>query len=114
MLNITACGYIAADLRTNTVGGVDVTNFRLLVNKKAKDQEHVTAIDCSVWGARAAVAAQYLSKGDRVTVAGDAHAETFERKDGSAGCTLVLRVSDFTLPARPAQQAAPAEAEMAF
>ena len=114
MLNITACGYIAADLHTNTVGGVDVTNFRLLVNKKAKDQEHVTAIDCSVWGPRAAVAAQYLSKGDRVTVAGDAHAETFERKDGSAGCTLVLRVSDFTLPARPAQQAAPAESEMAF
>ena len=114
MLNITACGYIAADLRTNTVGGVDVTNFRLLVNKKAKDQEHVTAIDCSVWGPRAAVAAQYLSKGDRITVAGDAHAETYERNDGSAACKIVLRVSDFTLPARPAQQSAPAEEEMPF
>jgi single-strand DNA-binding protein len=114
MLNITACGYLAADPRSNTVGGNDVTNFRLLVNKKIKDQEYVTAVECAVWGARAAVAAQYLSKGDRITVAGDAHAETFERKDGSAGCTLVLRVSDFTLPARPAQQAAPAEEEMPF
>jgi single-stranded DNA-binding protein len=114
MLNITACGNLAADPRSNTVGEFDVTNFRLLVNKKIKDQEHVTAIDCSVWGPRAAVAAQYLSKGDRITVAGDAHAETYERKDGSAGCTLVLRVSDFTLPARPAQQAAPAEEEMPF
>ena len=114
MLNITACGYLAADPRSNTVGEFDVTNFRLLVNKKIKDQEYVTAVECSVWGARAAVAAQYLSKGDRITVAGDAHAETFERKDGSAGCTLVLRVSDFTLPARPAQQAAPAEEEMPF
>ena len=114
MLNITACGNLAADPRSNSVGGNDVTNFRLLVNKKIKDQEYVTAVECAVWGARAAVAAQYLSKGDRITVAGDAHAETFERKDGSAGCTLVLRVSDFTLPARPAQQAAPAEEEMPF
>ena len=114
MLNITACGNLAADPRSNTVGQNDVTNFRLLVNKKIKDQEYVTAVECAVWGSRAAVAAQYLSKGDRITVAGDAHAETYERKDGSAGCTLVLRVSDFTLPARPAQQAAPAEEEMPF
>ena len=114
MLNITACGYLAADPRNNVVGDNEVTNFRLLVNKKVKDQEHVTAIDCSVWGPRAAVAAQYLSKGDRITVAGDAHAETYERNDGSAACKIVLRVSDFTLPARPAQQSAPAEEEMPF
>ena len=114
MLNITAVGNLAADPRNNTVGQTDVTNFTILVNKKMKDQEYVTAVDCAVWGARAAVAAQYLTKGDRVTVAGDAHAETFERKDGSTGCKIVLRISDFTLPARPAQQAAPAEAEMAF
>ena len=114
MLNITAVGNLAADPRSNTVGQTDVTNFTILVNKKMKDQEYVTAVDCAVWGARAAVAAQYLTKGDKITVAGDAHAETFERKDGSTGCKIVLRVTDFTLPARPAQQAAPAEAEMAF
>jgi single-strand DNA-binding protein len=114
VLNITAVGNLAADPRSNTVGQTDVTNFTILVNKKMKDQEYVTAVDCAVWGARAAVAAQYLTKGDRVTVAGDAHAETFERKDGSTGCKIVLRVTDFTLPARPAQQAAPSEAEMAF
>jgi len=114
MLNITAVGNLAADPRSNTVGGTDVTNFTILVNKKMKDQEYVTAVDCAVWGARASVAAQYLTKGDRVTVAGDAHAETFERKDGSTGCKIVLRVTDFTLPARPSQQAAPAEQEMPF
>ena len=114
MLNITAVGNLAADPRSNTVGQTDVTNFTILVNKKMKDQEYVTAVDCAVWGARAAVAAQYLTKGDRVTVAGDAHAETFERKDGSTSCKIVLRVSDFTLPARPAQQSAPSESEMPF
>lgn len=114
MLNITAVGNLAADPRSNTVGQTDVTNFTILVNKKMKDQEYVTAVDCAVWGARASVAAQYLTKGDRVTVAGDAHAETFERKDGSTGCKIVLRVTDFTLPARPSQQAAPAEQEMPF
>jgi single-strand DNA-binding protein len=114
MLNITAVGNLSADPRSNTVGQTDVTNFTILVNKKMKDQEYVTAVDCAVWGVRAAVAAQYLTKGDRVTVAGDAHAETFERKDGSTGCKIVLRVTDFTLPARPAQQAATSESEMPF
>jgi len=48
-------------------------------------------------------------------VAGDAHAETYERNDGSAACKIVLRVSDFTLPSRPAQQAKqPDPAEMPF
>lgn len=111
MLNITACGNLAADPRNNTAGNTDVTNFTLLVNKKIKDQEHVTAVDCAVWGARAAVAAQYLSKGCQITVAGDAHAETYERRDGSIGCKLVLRVNDFTLPPRPAQPAAAAQSE---
>jgi single-strand DNA-binding protein len=111
MLNITAVGNLAADPRSNTVGQTEVTNFTILVNKKMKDQEYVTAVDCAVWGARAAVAAQYLTKGDRVTVAGDAHAETFERKDGSAACKIVLRVSDFTLPTRPTQQAKEADPE---
>ena len=115
MLYITAVGNLAADPRTNSIGGTDVTNFTILVNKKAKDQEHVTAVDCAVWGPRAGVAAQYLTKGDRITVAGDAHAETFERKDGSVACKIVLRVSDFTLPGKPAQQAQQANpSEMPF
>jgi single-strand DNA-binding protein len=108
MLNITACGRLAADPRNNTAGNSEVTNFTLLVNKKTKDAEHVTAIDCAVWGARAAVAAQYLTKGAQVTVAGDAHAETYERKDGATACKLVVRVNDFTLPQRAAQPAADA------
>ena len=114
MLNITACGNLAADPRNNTAGNTEVTNFTLLVNKKTKDAEHVTAVDCAVWGARAAVAAQYLSKGAQVTVAGDAHAETYERKDGSTACKLVLRVTDFTLPPRPAQPAAAEPDAMPF
>jgi single-strand DNA-binding protein len=114
MFNITAVGNLAADPRNNTAGNSEVTNFTLLVNKKIRDQEIVTAIDCAVWGARAAVAAQYLTKGARITVAGSAHAETFERRDGSIGCKVVCNVNDFTLPAKPAQQAAPASEEMPF
>ena len=114
MLNITASGNLAADPRNNTAGSTEVTNFTLLVNKKIKDQKYVTAIDCAVWGFGAAVAAQYLSKGCQITVTGDAHAETYERKDGSTACKLVLRVSDFTLPPRPKQQPAPSAAEMPF
>jgi len=111
MLNITAVGNLAADPRTNTTSGSEVTNFTLLVNKKAKGQEIVTAIDCAVWGARAAVAAQYLTKGAQITVTGSSHTETFVRRDGSVGCKIVCNVNDFTLPARtaqPTQAASPA------
>jgi single-stranded DNA-binding protein len=115
MLNITACGYLAADPRNNVVGDNEVTNFLLLVNKKIKDREIVTAVDCSVWGRRAVVAAQYLSKGCQITVSGQAHTETYERKDGGVGCKLVLRVDDFTLPVRPKEaEHAPEEEGMPF
>lgn len=113
MLNVTAVGNLAADPRTNTVGQTEVTNFRLLVNKKIKDEEFLSAIDCAVWGARARIAAEYLTKGSRVTVSGSGHLSEYERKDGSIGCTLVLQVNDFTLPPRP-QQAAAAEDNLPF
>lgn len=105
MLSILAVGNLAADPRTDATGSSEVTNFTLLVNKKNKGQEIVTAIDCAVWGSRAAVAAQYLTKGARITVTGSGHAETFDRRDGSVGCKIVCYVSDFTLPARTAQPA---------
>jgi len=115
MLNITACGYLAADPRNNVVGDNEVTNFLLLVNKKIKDAQYVTAVDCSVWGRRAEIAAEYLSKGCQITVSGQAHTELFERRDGSVDCKLVLRVDDFTLPVRPKEaEQAPEEEEIPF
>jgi len=112
MLNVSTSGYLAANPRSNTIGQTEVTNFRLLVNKKIKDQEYVTQIDCSVWGPRAQAAATYLSKGSKVFVTGSGHAEAYLRRDGSAGCTIVMRVDDFDLATRSQREPeAPAEEE---
>ena len=55
----------------------------------------------AVWGPRAKVVDDYLTKGAQVTVTGQAYVETFERKDGSPGASLDVAVNDFSLPPRP-------------
>lgn len=105
MLQITAVGYLAADPELKTVktpdGERELTEFRLLVNKKIKGEDVVTTLKCTVWGNRARTADEYLMKGAQVTVTGQAYVETFERKDGTPGAALDVAVNDFTLPPRP-------------
>jgi single-strand DNA-binding protein len=112
MLQITAVGNLAADPELKTVGDREVANFTLMVNKKVKGEEHTTVLRCAVWGPRAKVVDDYLTKGSQVTVTGQAYIETFERKDGSPGASLDVAVNDFTLPAR--QKAAADDADMPF
>ena len=111
MLQITAVGNLASDPRTATVasavGDNEVANFTILCNKKIKGEDVTTAVDCSVWGKRAAVAANYLFKGSQVTVSGEGHVETYERNNGSSGSKIVLRVSDFALPPKGNQTDTP-------
>jgi single-strand DNA-binding protein len=113
MLQITAVGYLAAnpDFR-ETGSGREVTNFRLLVNKKVQDDDIVNEIKCSVWGARAKVAADYLKVGSQITVTGQAYIETFDRKNGDKGACLNVNVNEFTLPVKP--KAAADDADMPF
>jgi single-strand DNA-binding protein len=107
MLQITAVGNLASDPRTATVGDNEVANFTILCNKKIKGEDVTTAVDCSVWGKRAAVAANYLFKGSQVTVSGEGHVETYERNNGLSGSKIVLRVSDFALPPKGGQTDTP-------
>lgn len=95
MLNITAHGNIGKDPEVKEVSGTQVAEFSLAA-RTGKDE--TTWIDCAVWGKRAQVVAQYLHKGDKVTVAGSGNIRTYQKKDGSEGRSLQLRVSDFTLP----------------
>lgn len=101
MLQITAVGNLAADPELKMVGDREVANFTLLVNKKVKGEDRTTALRCAVWGPRAKVVDDYLTKGAQVTITGQAYIETFERKDGSAGAALDVAVNDFSLPPKP-------------
>jgi single-strand DNA-binding protein len=107
MLQITAVGNLASDPRTTTIGDSEVTNFTILCNKKIKGEDVTTAIDCSVWGKRAPVAANYLFTGSQVTVTGEGHLEVFERKNGQPGAKIALRVNDFALPPKGGQVETP-------
>jgi len=101
MLQITAVGNLAADPELKTIGDREVANFTLMVNKKVKGEDHTTVLRCAVWGPRAKVVDDYLTKGAQVTVTGQAYVETFARKDGSPGAALDVAVNDFTLPPKP-------------
>ena len=112
MLQITAVGNLAADPEVRTVGDNDVANFTIICNKKIKGEDHTSALRCAVWGPRAKVVSDFLTKGSQVTVTGQAYIETFERKDGSPGASLDVAVNDFSLPPRP--KAAADDADMPF
>lgn len=98
MLQITAVGNLAADPELKTIGDREVANFTLMVNKKVKGEDRTTVLRCAVWGPRAKVVDEYLTKGAQVTITGQAYIETFERKDGSPGASLDVAVNDFSLP----------------
>ena len=98
MLTLTAVGNLARDPEIKTVGDTEVANFTVLCNRKGRDGDIVTAVDCSVWGKRAQVIRDYLLKGSQVTVVGDGYVEQYDRKDGGTGAKIVLRVNDFSLP----------------
>lgn len=97
MFNITAHGNLGKDPEVKQVSDIQVAEFSLAA-RTGKDE--TTWINCAVWGKRADVVKQYLHKGDKVTVAGSGKMRTYQKKDGSEGQSLELRVSDFTLPAK--------------
>ena len=97
MLSITAVGNLASDpVQKETSQGTKVTNFRLLTDI----QDVTVQIDCTVWGNRGDVVMDYIKKGSQITVTGSGNLNTFEKRDGSAGSSIQVRVNDFTLPVK--------------
>lgn len=122
----TIAGNIGRDARLNSVSGqngpISVLNFAVAVQKRQKgpDGKPLTLwVDCALWGTRADVLAQYLTKGTKVTVTGEADVEAYQANDGTIQPKLMIRVNDVTLQGAagqtggtgqqaPAQQQAPA------
>ena len=97
MLSITAVGNLASDpVQKETSQGTKVTNFRLLTDI----QDVTVQIDCTVWGNRGDVVMDYIKKGSQITVTGSGNLNTFEKRDGSPGASIQVRVNDFTLPVK--------------
>lgn len=101
MIKLQVIGHLGKDATVNTVGGNSVINFSVCHSEKFKDrdgnmQTKSTWVECAKWGDKIAVA-QWLKKGGQVFVEGVPEVKTFDKKDGTTGTSLTLRVFDLQL-----------------
>jgi single-strand DNA-binding protein len=97
----TFSGRVGADaeLRT-TQSGEKVLSFRVANDIGFGDRKTTQWVDCSYWGKRAEAVSSYVRKGDKITVSGELKLEEFQRRDGTPGSKLAVRVNDLDLAAR--------------
>jgi single-strand DNA-binding protein len=103
--------------------GTAVAKVALAFNHGMKDQEgnrKTQWIDASLFGARAETLAPMLLKGSQhVFHLADCHVETYQKKEGGEGVSLVGRIEDIELtdrrdvPQQPQRQAAPQQSRQA-
>lgn len=114
MNSITIAGQLGrdAELRT-TPKGEYVAAFSVADNQAGKDKDPLWW-SCQLWGKRAESLAQYLTKGQAVTVSGSVTERTWMDKEGNERKTMEVRVNDVALQGgkreeqRPMSQRAPA------
>lgn len=85
-----------AELRS-TQGGEKVLGFTVANDVGFGDRKTTQWVDCSLWGKRAEALANYVKKGDKITVSGELKLEDFQRRDGSQGSKLSVRVAEIEL-----------------
>ena len=97
----TFSGRLGANAELNTTqGGTKVCKFRVCNTIGFGDRKHDQWVECSYWGKAGESVAQYLTKGGFVTVSGELKLENFDRRDGTPGSKLTVRVHDLDLPKR--------------
>ena len=92
-------GNLGGDAETRyTPSGQSVANFSVAVKSGYGQHEKTHWVGCQLWGKRAEGGLiQYLRKGQPVAVSGELSVREYDRKDGSKGFALEVRVSDVTL-----------------
>jgi single-strand DNA-binding protein len=97
----TYSGRVGADpeIRT-TQSGEQVLSFRVANDVGFGDRKATQWVDNSYWGKRAVAVAPYIKKGDKITVSGELKLESFQKRDGTEGQKLSVRVNDLDLASR--------------
>ena len=123
MNNWNFTGHCAADAETRySKSGDAIVSFSVAVKSGFGDKATTTWARCSMFGNRGTAVSEFLTKGQLVGVCGEVTLREYDKKDGSKGFSLEVRVNDLTLlgkkdgqqevrPARqePRQQAKPAD-----
>lgn len=89
-----------ADLRQGDEPSKSVCNFSVAEDVGYGEKRRTQWWACALWGKRAESVAQYLTKGTPVTVVGNPELRTYEKKDGTAGAELTVRVVDVVMQGR--------------
>lgn len=91
----TFTGRLGADgeLRT-TQSGEKVLGFRVANDVGYGDRKTTQWVECSIWGRRAEALAQHMTKGKMVVVSGELTLREFEKRDGTRGAGLSVRVNE--------------------
>lgn len=82
-----------AELRT-TQSGEKVLGFRVANDVGFGDRKTTQWVECSLWGRRGEAIAQYMTKGKQVAVSGELTMREFEKRDGTRGAGLSVRVGE--------------------
>lgn len=95
MIRLEAIGNLGDDAKLKVAGTTDVANFRLAAKGSRRDAESQW-ISCALFGARAAKLSEFLKKGKRVFVRGEAKLRRWEA-NGKSGTDLELTVDEIEL-----------------
>lgn len=99
-------GNLVAD--ADKIPNTEMVRFTIAssTSRKQGDEwvDYPNYIDCTLYGKRAEAVAQFLVKGQRVTVTGRIAQDRWEGKDGERRSKVYLRVSDLELPPHQREQ----------
>lgn len=93
MKSITIAGRLTRDAELRrTQAGDAVVGFSVAVDDRSGKEKRTLFFDCSMWGQRGSAVADYLKKGNPVTVSGD-----FSTREHDGKTYLTVRVNELTL-----------------
>lgn len=103
---LTLCGRLGrdSDLRQASEPSKSVLNFSVAEDVGYGDRKKTQWWSCALWGQRAEKIAQYLTKGTPVTVIGNPELREYDKKDGTRGYELTLRVIDVVMQGRGSER----------
>jgi single-strand DNA-binding protein len=81
-----------------TPSGDSVVAWPLAVDTGSRDKPATMWLDCSLWGKRGETLAQYISKGQKLTVSGRLSQDEYKANDGTTKAKLRLSVDQVELP----------------
>ena len=107
MNNITITGNLGKDCESRFLPNGDAVTSFSVADSQGKDKPSIWW-NCSLFGKRGEALAQYLTKGQTVTVIGGITEREWTDKDGNKRKAMDIRVNDLALQGGKPSAAAPA------